>query len=135
MASLSAAARAARPEALQSLQGECGVQLTKGAFAAAAGSRSLPTVQWLLQAGCPMSESAYSTAAAADDAGMVLWLQLAQEVGCRWDRTTRSSVIHNNWTQGPGRMGEVVPRKTGMLINDEVLVGWCGGRDVWWHVR
>ncbi len=74
------AARAGQLEAVQFLHGECSLELTEGDFAEAAGSRSVPTAAWLLQAGCPMSPGAYLYAAMAGDVGMVRWL--AQEAGC-----------------------------------------------------
>ncbi len=74
------AAGAGRLEAVQFLHGECGLELTATAFANAAGSGSMPTVSWLLHAGCPMDPAAYVGAAQAGDAGMMRWL--AQEAGC-----------------------------------------------------
>ncbi len=77
---LQCAAGAGRLEAVQFLHGECGMELTATAIANAAGSGSMPTVSWLLQAGCPMDPASYACAAQAGDAGMIRWL--AQEAGC-----------------------------------------------------
>ncbi len=78
------AAMMGRLEAVQFLHLECGLQLTEDVFAEAAGSRSLPTVAWLLQAGGPMSPDAYTCAAEAGDVAMVRWL--AQEAGCPFEQ-------------------------------------------------
>ncbi len=89
---MTAAAGAGRLEVLQVLHGECGLQLTAGVFAAAAGSRSVPIATWLLAAGCPSrASSAYSSAAAAGDVDMVQWL--VHEAGCPWTEDTVRMLI------------------------------------------
>ncbi len=82
LAALQAAAEAGQLDMLRFLHKECGLGLPKTVFAEGARSRSLPTMRWLLQAGCPMSPEAYNRAAFAGDAAMVLWL--LQEAGCPW---------------------------------------------------
>ncbi len=96
-AAVRAAASAGQLEALRLLREVLGVKLTEELFVAAAGSRSVPTVAWLLQAGCPMDPKAYTKAAQAGDGEMVAWLAL--EAGCPWERDTAVSVI-NVW---PGK--------------------------------
>ncbi len=86
-----AAAQAGHLDVIHFLHGECGEGLSESAFAAAAGSRSLPTAMWLLQAGCPTDSRAYRDAAQAGDAAMVQWLAL--EVGCPWDEDTVWKVV------------------------------------------
>ncbi len=88
---LKAAAGAGRLEVVQLLHHECGLAVTAGVFAKAAGSRSLPTVTWLKQEGCPMGPAAYGSAAGAGDVAMMRWL--AVEARCPWGAMTVSKVI------------------------------------------
>ncbi len=92
------AASAGRLEALRFLHTECGVALTVELFRATAGSHSLPTAAWLLQAGCPMDPQAYQVAAEVGDADMVVWL--AQEARCPWERGTIAKVLIH-WPRMP----------------------------------
>ncbi len=88
---IGAAAGAGRLKAVQFLHAECGLRLTEGVFVEAAGSRGLPTAQWLLQAGCPMSPEAYDSAAKAGDAAMVEWL--ATEAKCPLGQDTMRDAV------------------------------------------
>ncbi len=90
-AAMEAAAREGRLQAVQFLHGECGLQLTERVFAEGARSRSLPTMRWLLEAGCPMSPEAYNRAAFEGDAAMVQCL--VQEAGCPWGADTLPRVM------------------------------------------
>ncbi len=92
------AASAGRLEALRFLHTECGAELTEELFGYAAGSGSLPTAAWLLQAGCPMGPGVYLLAARAGDADMVVWL--AQEARCPWDQGTIAAVLIH-WPRTP----------------------------------
>ncbi len=90
---LEAAAVAGGLKAVQFLHRECGLQLTEGVFRAAAGSRSMATATWLLQAGCPMSPDAYRRAALVGDVVMVRWL--VQEAGCPLGQDTVLDCVKN----------------------------------------
>ncbi len=90
------AASAGQLEAARFLHQDCGRGMTGKMFVEAAGSRSVPTVQWLLQAGCPMDPQAYLSAASVGDADMVEWL--AKEAACPWDEGTPALVI-SRWAR------------------------------------
>ncbi len=105
-AAVEGAAYAGNLEAVQFLHATCGVPLTAGAFKYAAGSRSVPTATWLLQAGCPMGPVAYRYAAEQGDADMVLWL--AQVARCPWDEGTTSTVV-SRWPDGAGNAARLLP--------------------------
>ncbi len=100
------AAKTGHLEAAQSLHARCGLPLTPSVFSDAAGSGSMPTMQWLLQAGCPMDPWAYYGAAEQGDAGMVLWL--AQVAGCPWDGTTLPYII-DQWPKGAESITHLLP--------------------------
>ncbi len=107
------AASAGRLEALRFLHTECGAALmTKELFVAAAGSRSLPTAAWLLQAGCPMDPQAYIRAAQEGDADMVVWL--AQEARCPWNQGA-AAAVRNFWPCTPGTARRGLQRAVGAL--------------------
>ncbi len=101
---IESAAQAGRLEAVQFLHGEFGLALTEEVFRAAAGSRSLPTATWLLQAGCPMSPAAYQRAAMAGDVGMVRWL--VQEAGCPLGQDALLNCV-KYWPGGRGSGGDL----------------------------
>ncbi len=103
---LRGAAYSGHLEAVQFLHAEHGLPLTAEVFSHAAASRSMPTVQWLLQAGCPMGREAYRRAAEQGDGGMVLWL--AQEAGCPWDAGTTATVI-DRWRRGAESSARLLP--------------------------
>ncbi len=112
------AAEAGHLEAVRFLHAQFGAELTEedtreNMFADAAGSGSLPTAAWLLQAGCPMGPDAYLLAARAGDADMVVWL--AGEARCPWGHGTLSRVI-DLW---PG----AVSSRPGLHRAVEVLLG------------
>ncbi len=107
------AAKSGQLEALRVLHTECGAVLTEKLFVEAAGSRSVPTTAWLLQAGCPMGPGAYVSAARVGDADMVAWL--AQEAGCPLGRLTAASIVRE-WPQA-------MPNRPGLHWAMEVLVG------------
>ncbi len=96
---LVAAAKAGQPETVRLLHEDHGVPLTKRVFVLAAGSRSVPTATWLLQAGCPMGEGAYLNASEAGDAAMLRCL--AREAGCPWGSTTIPYII-SDWSHDAG---------------------------------
>ncbi len=100
-AAISGAAYCGHLEAVQFLHARYGLPLTAEVFSLAGGSRSMPTAQWLLQAGCPMGPEAYRRAAEAGDGGMVLWL--AQVARCPWDEKTLPHVI-DCWPNGTERI-------------------------------
>ncbi len=100
------AAKAGQLEALQLLHASCGLPLTTTVFWDAAGSGSMPTMQWLLQAGCPMDPEAYYSAAGQGDVAMTLWL--AQVAGCPWDEETLPVVI-KRWPKGAERTTHLLP--------------------------
>ncbi len=77
--------------AVRFLHEECGQELTASAFFGAVGSGSLPTAQWLLQAGCPKDSDAYESAASTGDAAVVLWL--AREVQVPPANSTLSDIL------------------------------------------
>ncbi len=85
------AASAWHLDAVRFLLQECGTNMTVELFAKAAGSRSLATMRWLLQAGCPMDPEAYCRAASAGDVDMLVWL--AREARCPWARDTVADVL------------------------------------------
>ncbi len=85
------AARKGHLDAARFLRHVCNPELTEGLFVEAAGSRSVPTAAWLLQAGCPMDPIAYVVAAQAGDGDMVAWLAL--EAGCPWEAKTLGLVM------------------------------------------
>ncbi len=103
-AGLVSAAAAGRLETVRLLHEEHGVPPTEQAFKAAAGSRSVPTATWLLQAGCPMDPGAYHYAASAGDAAMLRWL--AREAGCPWGSDTLSWVL-DFWPADDGDMAHL----------------------------
>lgn len=76
-----AAARAGRVEMVKCLVGR-GVRLHSDALAAAAQSRSLATVRFLHEIGCPWDERVCTTAAHIPNVTM---LRYARENGCPWD--------------------------------------------------
>ncbi len=78
-------------QAVQFLHEQCGAELTASVFRAAAGSSSIPTAQWLLQAGCAMGPEAYRSAASMADGGMIRWL--VGHAGCPWQRESIADVI------------------------------------------
>lgn len=100
------AARSGHLEAVQFLHAEQGLPLTTELFSHAVESGSMPTVQWLLQAGCPMGPKAYRCAAEAGDVAMVLWQ--AQEAGCPWNAGTVSSVV-DHWPRGAEGSARLLP--------------------------
>ncbi len=94
------AARSGRLEAVRFLHQECGLPvLTETVFCEAAASGSVPLATWLLQAGCPMSESAYGSAAGGGQLGMIRWLM--REAKCPWDEGTLREVMIE-WCSRPG---------------------------------
>ncbi len=99
-AAISAAVGAGRLEAVQFLHEACALELTKEVFSAAVYSRSMPTVTWLLQAGCPLAPDSCGCAAGAGDVGMVRWL--VQEVGCHWGQDTLTRLIKSWRWRGMG---------------------------------
>ncbi len=105
------AAQAGRLDAVRFLHQECGVRLMDGLFLAAAGSRSVPTAAWLLQAGCPMDPYAYVRAAQKGDADMVAWLA---QVGCPWGPDTLASVI-SCWKHASGAPRQGLQRAVAVL--------------------
>ncbi len=102
---MEAAAREGHLEAVQFLHRECGVPLTGEVFRAAAGSGSMPTATWLLQAGCPVGWNLCGCAARAGHLDMVRWLAL--ETGRPWGRTTLAGLARrwDSWSGG-GNMDE-----------------------------
>ncbi len=85
------AAKAGNLETVRLLHEDHGVPLDEEMFVVAAGSGSVPTASWLLQAGCRMSKHAYGCAASEGDIAMIKWL--AREAGCPWNNRTLSWVI------------------------------------------
>ncbi len=101
---LVAAAKAGKLETVRFLHTECGLPLSERALGAAAGSRSVLTATWLLQAGCPMGSGAYTEAASAGDAAMLRWL--VREARCPWGNGTLSGVI-GFWPSDAGGVGRL----------------------------
>ncbi len=81
-AGLVAAAEAGKLETVRLLHEDHGVPLTEQTFEAAAGSSSMATATWPMQAGCPRSWGAYLGAAKVGDASMLRWL--VQDAHCPW---------------------------------------------------
>ncbi len=100
------AAQAGNLEAVKFLHASCGLRLTPSVFSGAAGSRSMPIVTWLLQAGCPMDPWAYCGAAAQGDVDMVLWL--AQVARCPWIEKTLSNAV-DFWPRGAASTSQLLP--------------------------
>ncbi len=68
-----AAAAAGQLAMLRFLHEKRGKVLPKSVFLWGASLRSLSTMRWLLQAGCPMDPLAYGRAASVGNAAMVQW--------------------------------------------------------------
>ncbi len=79
---MQSAASAGRLEAVQSLHQGCALALTAHVFKEAAGSGSVATVEWMLQAGCPVGRAPSEFAVSAGDVGMVPWL--VEHVDITW---------------------------------------------------
>ncbi len=123
-AGLESAAAAGRLETVRLLHEDHGAPLTERAFEVAAGSSSMATATWLLQAGCPMGEGAYLDAAQAGDAAMLRWL--AREAHCPWGSRTLSNVIWI-WPSDAGCTGRLLE-----AIVRELVAAGCppgGGTD------
>ncbi len=122
-AAFPAAAGSGSLEAVRFVSQYCG--MGDRVFAAAAGSRSIPTAAWLLQAGCRAASEdgevgyAYERAAEAGDAAMVLWL--AREAGCPWDDGTIRKII-SGWPQGARHSVELE-----QTVRALVEAGWPPG--------
>ncbi len=85
--------------AVRFLHEECGLGLEHVALCDAAGSRSVPTAQWLLQAGCRMGPRVYEVAAGAGDVAMIRWLVL--DAKCPWYTDTYTNIVER-WAYEPG---------------------------------
>ncbi len=96
---LPCAARSGHLGAVRFLHEECGLGLEHVALWDAAGSRSIPTAQWLLQAGCRMGPRAYEAAAGAGDVAMIRWLVL--DAKCPWSTDTIIDIV-GCWACEPG---------------------------------
>ncbi len=96
---LPTAARCGHLGAVRFLHEECGLGLREYAMQEAAGSRSIPTAQWLLQAGCPMCPEAYVEAARKGDVAMIRWLVL--DAKCPWSQDTFTNVVRG-WAYAAG---------------------------------
>ncbi len=88
---LSMAVRGGHLEAVRFLHEVCGVGLEDCDLLEAAGSRSVPTAQWLLQAGCHMDPEAYLAAAREGDVAMIRWLAL--DAKCPWSQSTVADIL------------------------------------------
>ncbi len=77
--------------AVRFLHEECGLGLDDYVLWEAAGSRSIPTAQWLLQTGCRMGPRAYEAAARAGDVAMIQWLVL--DAKCPWSQDTFTDIV------------------------------------------
>ncbi len=99
--------------AVRFLHEECGLGLEHVALWDAAGSRSIPTAQWLLQAGCRMGPRAYEAAARAGDVAMIRWLVL--DAKCPWSQGTIAGVI-KCWTHEPGNSIDELKAAVRLLV-------------------
>ncbi len=108
------AARAGHLEAVRFLHEECGVELQNYLLWEAASSRSIPTVRWLLQAGCTTGAGAYGEAARVGDGAMIRWL--AQEAGCPWLQDTIPKVCVS-WADEPGNSIDELKEAVQLLLD------------------
>lgn len=104
---VNAAASVGAVDALRYLHDECGLPLTTNTFVAAAGSGAAAShavavtraadggavrvLTWLLQRGCQPDSRAYGAAAAAGDAGTLVWL--AHVAQCPWPPRGLAEVV------------------------------------------